>query len=49
MKYSISIHLDRILKHNKKGYSQTYLKSINNKKAALFNYAVRYYDLRDNP
>lgn len=25
MKYSISIHLDRILKHNKKGYSQTRL------------------------
>lgn len=33
----------------KKGYSQTYLKSINNQLAALFNYAVRYYDLRDNP
>lgn len=25
------------------------MKSINNQLAALFNYAVRYYDLRDNP
>ena len=33
----------------KKGYAPTYLKSINNQLAALFNYAVRYYDLRDNP
>ena len=32
----------------KKGYAPTYLKSINNQLAALFNYAVRYYDLRDN-
>ena len=31
----------------KKGYAPTYLKSINNQLAALFNYAVRYYDLRD--
>ena len=33
----------------KQGYAPTYLKSINNQLAALFNYAVRYYDLRDNP
>lgn len=33
----------------KQGYSQTYLKSINNQLAALFNYAVKYYDLKDNP
>ena len=33
----------------KKGYAPTYLKSINNQLTALFNYAVRYYDLRDNP
>lgn len=33
----------------KKGYAPTYLKSINNQLAALFNYAVRYYDLKDNP
>ena len=33
----------------KKGYAPTYLKSINNQLAALFNYAVRYYDLKSNP
>ena len=33
----------------KQGYAPTYLKSINNQLAALFNYAVRYYDLNDNP
>lgn len=33
----------------KKGFAPTYLKSINNQLAALFNYAVRYYDLKDNP
>lgn len=33
----------------KKGYAATYLKSINNQLVALFNYAVKYYDLRDNP
>lgn len=33
----------------KQGYASTYLKSINNQLAALFNYAVRYYDLKDNP
>ena len=33
----------------KQGYAPTYLKSINNQLAALFNYAVRYYDLKDNP
>lgn len=33
----------------KVGYAPTYLKSINNQLAALFNYAVKYYDLKDNP
>lgn len=33
----------------KKAYAPTYLKSINNQLAALFNFAVRYYDLKDNP
>lgn len=33
----------------KKGYSQTYLKTVNNQLSAIFNYAVKYYDLRDNP
>lgn len=32
-----------------KGYSQTYLKTINNQLTAIFNYAVRYYGLKDNP
>ena len=34
---------------NGKPYSQTYLKAINNQLTAMFNYAVKYYDLRDNP
>lgn len=33
----------------KEGYSQTYLKTINNQLSAIFNYAVRYYDLPKNP
>jgi len=33
----------------KKGYAQTYLKNINNQLVALFNYAVQYYDLKENP
>ena len=32
----------------KEGYSPTYLKTINNQLSALFNYAVRYYDLPSN-
>ena len=31
------------------GYAPTYLKTINNQVAALFNYAVKYYDLPNNP
>ena len=34
---------------SKNGYSQTYLKTINHQLAAIFNYAVRYYNLRGNP
>lgn len=30
-------------------YSQTYLKSINNQLSAIFNYACRYYGLKENP
>lgn len=30
-------------------YSQTYLKTINNQLTALFNYAVKYYGLKENP
>lgn len=35
-----------LLKH---GYAPTYLKTINNQLAAIFNYASRYYDLPNNP
>ena len=31
------------------GYSPTYLKTINNQLSAIFNYAIRYYDLKSNP
>jgi len=34
---------------NGKPYSQTYLKTIHNQLSAIFNYAVRYYDLKENP
>lgn len=30
-------------------YTQTYLKSIHSQLSAIFNYAVKYYDLKDNP
>ena len=33
----------------KKGYSPIYLKTINNQLSAIFNYAVKYYDLKGNP
>lgn len=32
-----------------KPYAQTYLRAINNQITAMFNYAVKYYDLRENP
>ncbi len=31
------------------GYSKTYLKTIHNQLSAIFNYAVRYYNLPNNP
>ena len=31
------------------GYSPTYLRTINNQLTAIFNYAVKYYDLKSNP
>lgn len=34
---------------NGKAYSETYLKTINNQLTAILNYAVRYYDLKENP
>lgn len=33
----------------KKGYSQTYLRTVNNQLSCIFNYAVKYYDLSRNP
>lgn len=30
-------------------YSHTYLKTVHNQLSAIFNHAVRYYDLRSNP
>ncbi|GAA6426865.1 N-terminal phage integrase SAM-like domain-containing protein [Dielma fastidiosa] len=34
---------------NSEGYSETYLRSINNQLTAIFNYAVKYYGLKENP
>ena len=34
---------------NNKDYSQTYLKTIHNQTSALFNFAVKYYNLKSNP
>ncbi len=31
------------------GYAQTYLRTVNNQLTAIFNYAVKYYDLKSNP
>ena len=31
------------------GFSQTYLKTINNQLSAIMNYAVNFYDLKENP
>lgn len=33
----------------KQGYAETYLKTINNQINAIFNFAVRYYELKSNP
>lgn len=32
-----------------KSYSQTYIKTINNQLVAIFNYAVKFYNLKENP
>ena len=34
---------------NHKPYSSTYLKTVHNQLSAIFNHAVRYYDLKSNP
>ena len=31
------------------GYAETYLRTIHNQLAAVFNYGVKYYDLKSNP
>ena len=36
-------------KKNGKPYSETYLHTINNQLSAIFNYAVKFYDLAYNP
>lgn len=33
----------------RQGYSQTYLKTINNQLSAIMNHAVRFYELKSNP
>lgn len=33
----------------RKPYSQTYLKTLHNQLSAIFNHAVKYYNLRENP
>jgi integrase len=35
--------------NNGKPYSQTYLKTINNQLTAILNFAMKYYDLKENP
>lgn len=37
------------LMNDSNDYSATYMKTINNQLVAVFNYAVKYYDLRENP
>lgn len=34
---------------NGRKYSQTYIKTINNQLVAIFNYAVKFYNLKENP
>ncbi len=34
---------------NRKSFSPVYLKTINNQLSAIFNHAVKYYNLRENP
>lgn len=43
---------NELLRHrdkNRKPYSETYLKNLHNQLSAIFNHAVRYYDLGANP
>ena len=36
-------------KQSQKPYSPVYLKTIHNQLSAIFNHAVRYYNLKENP
>lgn len=39
----------KLTNKNGKKYSKTYLKTVHNQLSALFNHAVRYYELKSNP
>lgn len=39
---------NKMMSHTPK-FTQTYLRTINNQMSALFNYAVKYYGLKENP
>lgn len=42
-------HLMEGTQKNGAGYSKTYLKTVNNQLSAIFNFAVKYYGLPNNP
>lgn len=42
-------HMMSYERENGKKYSQTYLKTLNNQVCSIFNYAVRFYGLKENP
>jgi len=41
--------LNSVNPKTKKKYSQTYIKTINNQLVAIFNYAVKFHNLKENP
>ena len=41
--------LMKIRKPNGEPYAETYLRTVENQLSAIFNYAVKYYDLPKNP
>ena len=47
-KYTVGI-ITASDKGSKGERSQTYLKTLHNQLSAIFNHAVRYYELRSNP
>lgn len=42
-------NLMKIKIKGEQGYSETYIKTVNSQLVAIFNYAVKYYNLRENP